>query len=101
MKARQEAKAIRDAQREAHNRRQYKKAKADWYSFGGTLEWGYKKQPSAMEFLLFRFGASRKVNTKKAQMIPLVMMMMIRGTVTLTRPSSLFFVGGRGGFEWA
>ena len=36
-------------------------------------------------------------------MIPLVMMMMIRGTMTLTRPSSPFFLGGggRGGFERA
>ena len=32
-------------------------------------------------------------------MIPLVMMMMIRGTMTLTGPSSPFFFGGGGRFR--
>ena len=42
MQARREAEATRATQREAHNRRQYKKAKADWYSFGGTPGRGFK-----------------------------------------------------------
>ena len=42
MQARQDAEVARATEREAHNRRQYKKARADWYSFGGTPGWGYK-----------------------------------------------------------
>ena len=37
MQARREDEAARATQREAHNRSQYKKAKADWYSLRGTL----------------------------------------------------------------
>ena len=42
MHARREADVDRVAQREAHNKRQYKTAKADWYSFGGTPRWGFR-----------------------------------------------------------
>ena len=42
MQARREAGATHAAQQEAHNRRQRKKAKVDWYSFGGTPKWGFK-----------------------------------------------------------
>ena len=42
MQAMQESEATRAAQREAHNRRQYKKAKVDWYSLRGTPGWGYR-----------------------------------------------------------
>ena len=41
MQARRDAKGAHVAQREAHKRSQYKKAKANWYSLGGTPGWGY------------------------------------------------------------
>ena len=37
MQARRDAKAARAAEREAHNRRQYRKAKANWDFLGGHI----------------------------------------------------------------
>ena len=42
MQARRDAKAARVAQREAHIKANYKKAKVDWYSFRGTSGCGYR-----------------------------------------------------------
>ena len=41
MQDRRDVEAARAAEREAHNRRQYKKAKVDWYFLGGTSGCGY------------------------------------------------------------
>ena len=40
MQNRRDAETARITEREAYNRRQYKKAKVDWYSFGGTPRCG-------------------------------------------------------------